>query len=122
MELLAMLKERAQRDLDLLTRNSRRGDDLPKPRQVQFEFVADSEQQASRAADFISACGYGDAQASDDPNWSGMGNTPGEWRVIVCIMIPLSPHQLCCTSGLMSALSLVLGLRYDGWACPLKTV
>ncbi len=46
MDILAVLKERSDRNRELLARNKRHGDDLSKDRLVQFELVAHSEPRA----------------------------------------------------------------------------
>lgn len=118
---LAMLRERAERDQQLLDRNQRIRDDLTKPRLVQFELVADTEAGAVELSEFFNRSGYGDAIASDSPDQSVMDHNPGQWRVILRTRMPLSADHLVRTSGLMALLAGQLGLHYDGWGCLLQT-
>lgn len=118
---LAVLNERAERDQKLLDRNQRLGDDLAKPRLVQFEFVADTAADAVELSEFLNRLSYGDSVASDSPDQSVMSDNPGQWRVILRARMPLSSGHLARTSGLMALLASQLGLHYDGWGCFLQT-
>ena len=121
MKPLTMLMERAETDRRLIARNQRHGDDISRPRQVRFELVAKSEAHAIDLSGLINALGYGDAAAIESVQGSVMSANPGEWRVVICMLIPLSPHQLVRTSALMAALASLLGVHYDGWGCHLMT-
>lgn len=112
MDVLSVLRERARRDLELLERNRRHRDDLAKSRPVDFEMVADAEDGAQRACDFVMACNYGQCWVAAEQ---------GEWKVYVRIPMPLEQDQLCRVSGLMALIAATFGLRYDGWGCILRT-
>ena len=112
MDIPSLLLERARRDLELLERNKRRGDDLTKSRLVDFELVANGEDGAKGACHFVSAANYGQS-------WVAVED--GVWKVWVRVSMPLATEQLCRVSGLMAVIAAQFGLRYDGWGCFLQT-
>ena len=102
-----LLTQTAVADRDLLMKNDELGDVFTKPREVDFAFETAERQRAEDFAEFVTGKSYGTAELSEIE--------PGQFRIIVLIIMPISQHLINSVSGFMLCLSRLFQINYCGW-------
>ncbi|EHU4797652.1 ribonuclease E inhibitor RraB [Vibrio vulnificus] len=105
------LLDNAYQDLKLLQGNDQKGDVFSIPRNVDFLLFAKDASRAELVASFINDNSYGEASYTE---------VAGEHRIQVVINMPITQNVLNSVSGLMTCLSVIYDLEYDGWGCELQ--
>jgi hypothetical protein len=107
MTMFELLTETAKADRDLLIKNNDAGDDLNKPREVDFAFETDERERADDFAEFVIGKSYGSVQVNEIE--------PGQFQILVLITMPINQNIINSVSGFMLCLSRLFKIDYQGW-------
>lgn len=107
MGMFDLLTQTAISDRDLLLKLDAEGDDFSMPRKVDFAFNSSERSRADDFAEFINGKRYGDAHVEE--------MTPGQFRVLVFVTMPINQSIISSVSGFMLCLSRLFVIDYDGW-------
>ncbi len=106
------LLKTSYQDTELLKKNDSMGDDFTVPREVDFSFIAESEESAEVVASFVNDNQYGNARYESVDNI---------YRVTVIITMPTTQNVLNSISGLFVCIAHLFKVEYDGWGCVIQT-
>lgn len=83
------------------------GDIFSIPREVDFDFVSPTHEQAKDFAEYVNGKSYGRAEVHDLQD--------GTFRIAVFIHMPITQYVILGVSGFMLCLSRLFQLDYKGW-------
>ncbi|WP_082661779.1 ribonuclease E inhibitor RraB [Terracidiphilus gabretensis] len=107
MTMFDLLYETAASDTDLLQRNDVLGDIFSIVREVDFDFLSPTREQAQDFVEFVNGKSYGRAEVQEMQD--------GKFRVLVFIHMPITQHVILSVSGFMLCLSRLFRIDYKGW-------
>jgi hypothetical protein len=111
MSIIERLTKNASSDVDLLRKNYARGDDLTKPRVVDFLLVADDPSRAELIKQFVTDHHFGEAtvQSVDIGCWcvctcrrrsTSSCASPGSWNASpICSAFAMTAGAVCCNAA-----------------------
>ncbi|MFN0111216.1 MAG: ribonuclease E inhibitor RraB [Blastocatellia bacterium] len=111
MDIVEILLDTAVEDNRLLMTIQDQGDDLTKPRDLDFFLYAKTEERATLVADFITDNRYG--RPSIQSSYKNDGSPT--WRIKVTIHAPSTENVVHTLSAFFACLSQIYDLDYDGW-------
>ena len=108
MSLLHNLLDNAYQDTQFLTELHQQGDDLVLFRKVHFVFFGKDKEKTLSLAEFIQDNQYAEVVIEERESTFVLKAT---------IQMPITQQLLCSISALMTCLSELFGVEYDGWEC-----
>ncbi|MBS1786770.1 MAG: ribonuclease E inhibitor RraB [Acidobacteria bacterium] len=111
MNIAEVLLDTAVEDNRLLIAIQDQGDDLTKPRDLDFFLYAKTKERATLVADFITDNRYGRPFVQSYPK----NDESLTWRIKVTIHAPLAENVVHTLSAFFACLSQIYDLDYDGW-------
>ncbi len=111
MSVIDSLLTNAYEDTQLLLKNDHLGDDLSRPRDVDFVLKTVDYEQAKTVSSFITDNQYGRPEIEV---------VDGYFRIIFKINMPITQNLICSVSALMVCLAALFKLDYDGWGSVLQ--
>lgn len=113
MSIVDKLLDCAAADVDLVAANAAKGDRQGTFRDIDFLLIAPNRDKAEIVSSFVADNRYGTATIEPEPDSS-------RWRVQVVVNAPATEQVVCSISGLMTCLTELFDLEYDGWGCVLQ--
>ncbi len=110
MSVIEMLMDTAVEDSKLLVHNQKVGDRPEIPRDIDFVFYANNEEQADLVAGFITDYRYGKPTVERVERKGEVS-----WRLLLTIHTPATENVVMTLSAFMVCLSQLYDLDYDGW-------
>jgi hypothetical protein len=111
MSVVEALLESSEQDTGLLINNDSKGDNFNIPRNIDFVFKTSDAQKAETVCGFINDNNYANASIESVEN---------EYRILAVISMQSNQNVICSVSGLMTCISKLFDVEYDGWGCVLQ--
>jgi len=111
MSVVEALLDSSEQDTKLLIGNDEKGDDFLVSRDVDFIFKTSDAQKAETVCGFINDNNYGHAKFK---------SVNDKYRIIAIVHMQPTQNVICSVSGLMTCISKLFEVEYDGWGCVLQ--
>ncbi|MFM8469480.1 MAG: ribonuclease E inhibitor RraB [Limisphaerales bacterium] len=116
MSVVEILLNTAVEDSRLLLSNQELGDDVSKPRDLDFVLYSKDQERADLVASFVTDNCYGrpSVERMEQDNGSVL------WRLIIAIHAPSTQNVVQTLSAFMVCLAQIYELEYDGGGCVIQ--